>query len=185
MGNFSFNPLGNGWTISSVGLSLRSTRSRTDSVGVINLRHQTLALPGSYVYPIEYRTGVYEEPGRPLRRPQGSSVDPSQITPCVVSLPTTLHSPPLTRIPQPTEYFYPNTFAFALDLDVWSNFESSTGLVPLGTARNLNEGEYVDPPGLNNLGPLKRAEYDRKLAESKVLVGIGRPEISPSPYAAL
>jgi hypothetical protein len=83
------------------------------------------------------------------------------------------------------EYFYPRTFQFALDINLWTKFQASTGLVPLGTTKNLNEGEYEDPPGLINLGPLKRDLYDQKLAESKVLVGIGRPEISPSPYSAL
>ena len=83
------------------------------------------------------------------------------------------------------EYFYSKTFQFALDINLWTNFEASTGLVPLGTTKNLHEGEYEDPPGLINLGPLKRDLYDQKLAESKVLVGIGRPEISPSPYSAL
>lgn len=84
-----------------------------------------------------------------------------------------------------SEYFYSNTFQFALDINLWVDFEASTGLVPLGTTQNLNKGEYKDPPGLINLGPLKRDVYDQKLAESKVLVGIGRPEISPSPYSAL
>jgi hypothetical protein len=84
-----------------------------------------------------------------------------------------------------TDYFYAETFTEALDPRLWASFENTTGLKPIGTAVNLANRHFEAPEGLYNLGSLSRSNYDRKLAESKVLLGIGRPEISPSPYSAL
>ncbi|KAJ7805299.1 hypothetical protein B0H14DRAFT_2881002 [Mycena olivaceomarginata] len=48
----------------------------------------------------------------------------------------------------------------------------------------LEEG-YPIPEGLSSVGLLPSAEYDKQLANSKALLGIGRPQISPTPYASL
>jgi hypothetical protein len=71
--------------------------------------------------------------------------------------------------------------------DVWPPFQSATSLVPIANAHALRESdlEQDTPPGLINRGPVPSANYTRQVAESKVLLTIGRPEISPSPYLAL
>ncbi|KAF8299961.1 hypothetical protein DL93DRAFT_579628 [Clavulina sp. PMI_390] len=38
---------------------------------------------------------------------------------------------------------------------------------------------------ITNVGPLDRPDFLRRVAESKVLLGVGRPAISPTPYQAL
>lgn len=45
--------------------------------------------------------------------------------------------------------------------------------------------EESTPPGLVNRGPVAPEDYAEQVANSKVFLGIGRPEISPSPYLAL
>lgn len=45
--------------------------------------------------------------------------------------------------------------------------------------------DNVVPEGIVNLGRQDRLEYQEVLSKAKVLMGIGRPEISPSPYVAL
>jgi hypothetical protein len=39
--------------------------------------------------------------------------------------------------------------------------------------------------GLTNVGQLNKTEFYKQLAQSSVLVGVGRPRISPSPWDAL
>lgn len=42
-----------------------------------------------------------------------------------------------------------------------------------------------DQSGLTNVGPLNKTEFYKHLAHSSVLVGVGQPRISPSPWDAL
>lgn len=85
------------------------------------------------------------------------------------------------------EYFYPHRTGAALPLEVWSSFKEQTLLTPIANARTLkdNEGEQDTPEGLANRGPLSMEEYNDQVAHSKAYLGIGRPDISPSPYLAL
>ncbi|KAJ7596312.1 hypothetical protein C8J56DRAFT_774392 [Mycena floridula] len=60
------------------------------------------------------------------------------------------------------------------------------------TGLSVIAGLYVDenhekdiPSGLVNLGSLKQKEFYRELGHSRVLIGIGKPYLSPSPYDAL
>lgn len=41
------------------------------------------------------------------------------------------------------------------------------------------------PEGLTTLGPQTRERYEELVGESKVLLGMGQPRISPSVYTAL
>ncbi|KAJ7480679.1 hypothetical protein FB451DRAFT_1238196 [Mycena latifolia] len=52
------------------------------------------------------------------------------------------------------------------------------------TNARVDEG-YPIPDGLSSVGLLPQTEYDLQLANTKALLGIGRPQISPTPYASL
>ncbi|KDR77694.1 hypothetical protein GALMADRAFT_245822 [Galerina marginata CBS 339.88] len=47
------------------------------------------------------------------------------------------------------------------------------------------EDGFPIPDGLTSLGLMPQEEYDHLLADTKVLLGIGKPIISPTPYASL
>ena len=85
------------------------------------------------------------------------------------------------------EYFYPHRTGAALPLELWSSFKEQTLLTPIANARTLkdDEEEQDTPEGLVNRGPLSMEEYNDQVAHSKAYLGIGRPDISPSPYLAL
>ncbi|KAJ9122974.1 hypothetical protein QFC24_004012 [Naganishia onofrii] len=85
-----------------------------------------------------------------------------------------------------TEYFYPHRMGL-VPQDVWPPFQNATSLAPIANARALKDTdvEQSTPPGLINRGPVPSNDYTRQVATSKVLLTIGRPEISPSPYLAL
>lgn len=57
----------------------------------------------------------------------------------------------------------------------------------LALAGYLHDGKPppVPEPGVTNIGRLPAAEWQETLARSKVLLGIGSPKLSPSPYEAL
>lgn len=48
----------------------------------------------------------------------------------------------------------------------------------------LSDGNPI-PEGARNLGRLARDQYQDILSHSKALLGIHKPEISPSPFVAL
>ncbi|KAJ7594912.1 hypothetical protein C8J56DRAFT_927958 [Mycena floridula] len=71
----------------------------------------------------------------------------------------------------------------------WSNVSFDHPPIP---GLSVVAGLYVDdehkkdiPPGLVNMGSLKQKEFYRELGHSRVLIGIGSPYLSPSPYDAL
>jgi hypothetical protein len=56
----------------------------------------------------------------------------------------------------------------------------------LTTVRHLlNTTEFPIPPALTELGPQRPEAYMELLSSVRVLLGIGKPEISPTPYEAL
>jgi hypothetical protein len=85
------------------------------------------------------------------------------------------------------EYFYPHRISAALPTKVWPSFEDETWLVPIANAHALRETdeEQETPEGLVNRGPLSMEDYNDQVAHAKAYLGIGRPDISPSPYLAL
>ncbi|KAJ7648992.1 hypothetical protein DFH06DRAFT_1208710 [Mycena polygramma] len=81
-----------------------------------------------------------------------------------------------------SEYFYnrllslnPSTF--------YTRLKNATGYELIANA--AVEDGYPIPEGLTNVGLLPSAEYDWQLANTKALLGIGKPQISPTPYASL
>lgn len=87
----------------------------------------------------------------------------------------------------PPEYFYPHRIGAALPLEVWSSFKNQTLLTPIANARALKEDdpEQDTPEGLVNRGPVGMEEYNDQVAHSRAYLGVGRPDVSPSPYLAL
>lgn len=55
----------------------------------------------------------------------------------------------------------------------------------LCVAENGTRAEHRVPQGMRNIGQQNRDDYVKILSQSKVLLGIGRPEVSPSPFVAL
>ncbi|KAF4588774.1 hypothetical protein EYR40_010329 [Pleurotus pulmonarius] len=51
--------------------------------------------------------------------------------------------------------------------------------------RNDTKGPSSIPDGINNLGQLNQQDFYEQLSKSRVLIGIGNPRLSPSPYDAL
>jgi hypothetical protein len=94
--------------------------------------------------------------------------------------------PSLIAFPPP-EYFYPHRIGAALPLEVWSSFKESTLLTPIANAKALKDDdpEQDTPEGLVNRGPVGMEEYNDQVAHSRAYLGVGRPDVSPSPYLAL
>lgn len=69
---------------------------------------------------------------------------------------------------------------------MWSALVNETGLSILSTATD-DDNKVPDnlPPGVQSVGRVSRLEYEDLVAGSKVMLGIGHPEISPSVYTAL
>ncbi|KAF9259260.1 hypothetical protein L218DRAFT_672917 [Marasmius fiardii PR-910] len=80
-----------------------------------------------------------------------------------------------------SEYFYRDSVF--LRTPVWPDIKNRTGLTLISTS-NSEEG-YPLPDSLTVIGPMARHAYDEMLGSSKALLGIGRPRLSPSPYASL
>jgi hypothetical protein len=77
--------------------------------------------------------------------------------------------------------------AFSWTIPGLAGIQQRLGIKILGGIKIDREevAQYYDESGLTNLGELDKAEFYRHLGMSSVLVGIGRPRISPSPWDAL
>lgn len=65
-----------------------------------------------------------------------------------------------------------------------TNDSMSTGAFQIISTAG-NAGEALPEPGISTLGKMKQEEWLETLARSKVLLGIGSPKLSPSPFDAL
>jgi len=86
------------------------------------------------------------------------------------------------------EYFYDKRKA--PPQSVWPEFEKTTGLEPVSVATDRMDGDrgwlnFTVPDGVTPMKPLPRDQFELEVGESKVMVGIGRPYISPSVYTSL
>lgn len=88
-----------------------------------------------------------------------------------------------------TEYF--NEPFTGIPRDFWVSLGDQTNLTAYSTAEDdenlVREGGHVlgVPEGIESLGRVSKAEFEVQLARSKVMLGLGRPYISPSVYSAL
>lgn len=81
-------------------------------------------------------------------------------------------------------YFYPERNGVAPPPEWWADFEERTGIVPIANAKSDN-AEDVLPPGILNKGPLSFDDYTSEVGHAKMMIGLGYPIISPSPYLAM
>ncbi|GHJ87038.1 hypothetical protein NliqN6_3440 [Naganishia liquefaciens] len=88
-----------------------------------------------------------------------------------------------------TSYFYKDrTGGLSPPEHAWASFHAKTGLWPIANARVLNDDPNepsTTPEGIINRGPMERDVYTAQMGHARVLVGIGMPAISPTPYLAL
>jgi hypothetical protein len=77
--------------------------------------------------------------------------------------------------------------AFSWTIPGLSAIQQSLGIKILGgiTDDRPEVGRYFKQNGLTNLGRLQKADFYHQLAMSSVLIGVGRPRISPSPWDSL
>lgn len=84
----------------------------------------------------------------------------------------------LAKVP---EYFQPPRYAFSdhvfSDMKKDFGFDFAAGIGKAGNA--------LPDTGITNLGFMTLPEFRRQLGRSKVLIGVGRPRLSPTPYDAL
>lgn len=86
------------------------------------------------------------------------------------------------------EYFYDERKAPSMS--VWHNFQEETSLEPVSVGTDREDGargwlNFTLPDGVTRIGPFNREEFEVEVGKSKVMVGIGRPYISPSVYTSL
>jgi hypothetical protein len=71
-----------------------------------------------------------------------------------------------------------------MDANFWSSQEvKDRGFKFYGTA--VRDHDTDVPAGIENLGIIPRRDFAQLLSKVRVLIGIGAPTISPSPYVAL
>ncbi|KAJ7139984.1 hypothetical protein C8R43DRAFT_1131722 [Mycena crocata] len=80
-----------------------------------------------------------------------------------------------------SEYFHSKLLF--LKQSLYTRLKNVTGYDIITNAK-VDDG-FPLPDGLTNVGLLPSAEYDLELANTKALLGIGSPQISPTPYASL
>lgn len=88
-----------------------------------------------------------------------------------------------------TEYF--NEPFTGIPRDFWTTLSDRTNLTAYSTAEDdeslVKEGGHTFgvPDGIESLGRITKAEFEVQMARAKVMLGLGRPYISPSVYSAL
>lgn len=77
--------------------------------------------------------------------------------------------------------------AFSWTIPGLAGIQQRLGIKILGGIKNDRPevAKHYEESGLTNLGALNKADFYHQLQMSSVLVGIGRPRISPSPWDAL
>ncbi|KAJ7208251.1 hypothetical protein GGX14DRAFT_633818 [Mycena pura] len=81
-----------------------------------------------------------------------------------------------------SEYFY-NSPLLPGPSNFYNRLKNVTGYDIISNAK-VEEGHPI-PDSLISAGLLLQSEYDVQLANTKALLGIGKPQISPTPYASL
>jgi hypothetical protein len=67
----------------------------------------------------------------------------------------------------------------------WPEFEIVGAITDDRNEKEQEEKPWSLPPGIRNLGKLGPAEFDDALSNARLLMGIGRPGLSPSPWRGL
>lgn len=88
-----------------------------------------------------------------------------------------------------TEYF--NAPFTGIPRTFWAGLEEETNLTAISTAMDdpnlVKEGSHIFgvPEGIESIGEVSKGEFEIQLARAKLMLGIGRPYISPSVYSSL
>jgi hypothetical protein len=88
-----------------------------------------------------------------------------------------------------TEYF--NEPFTGIPRSFWAGLEEQTNLSAISTAMDdpnlVKEGSHIFgvPEGIESIGEVSKGEFEIQLARAKLMLGIGRPYISPSVYSSL
>ncbi|RSH93084.1 hypothetical protein EHS25_007437 [Saitozyma podzolica] len=141
----------------------------------------------------------WDDPGNPLGAQFTLSPSPRNnnhflsfsIEPTCHRLPFVPHSrranPPQAYLLAKQVHYLDDTPAFSWTLPALVDLEREFGISVLGGMVDDDEATSaaVKAAGLTNLGRLGKMEFYEELASSFVLVGVGRPRISPSPWDAL
>jgi hypothetical protein len=100
-----------------------------------------------------------------------------------LSLTSSVPADPFIPLPNLDYFDYP----YAPSRKDWPLIVEGTGLDFVTTAVSWKgpDDPFVLPDGVRTTGTVTREEYAVMLGESKLLLGIGRPAISPSIYIGL
>ena len=90
---------------------------------------------------------------------------------------TEYYNEPFTGIPRS---FWP-TLTGQTNLTAYSTAEDDPNLIKDKEATHI----FGVPEGIESLGIVSKAEFEVQLARAKLMLGLGRPYISPSVYSAL
>ncbi|KAG8854595.1 hypothetical protein FRB96_007465 [Tulasnella sp. 330] len=82
-----------------------------------------------------------------------------------------------------SSYFYDDQDKLAFPLDAYTTITRQTGIRVVTVAKETI-GQPI-PGGVEKRGQLTREDFYEELSSSKILIGIGRPFLSPSPFDAL
>ena len=84
------------------------------------------------------------------------------------------------------EYFYPEKmWGIPPPIETWLDFEKRTGLSLIANAKAWGPEALGVPAGIDNHGPQSFDNYTAEVGRSKMMIALGFPVISPSPYLAL
>ncbi|KAL1405647.1 hypothetical protein Q8F55_009286 [Vanrija albida] len=67
----------------------------------------------------------------------------------------------------------------------WPDFEIVGGIVDSRSEEDQKKTPQTLPPGIRNLGKLTADQFDETLSNSRLLLGVGWPGLSPSPWRSL
>ncbi|WOO85372.1 uncharacterized protein LOC62_07G008871 [Vanrija pseudolonga] len=67
----------------------------------------------------------------------------------------------------------------------WPDFEIVGAIIDSRGEKEQKAEPWTLPPGIRNMGKLGPAEFDEALSNSRLLLGVGRPGLSPSPWRGL
>jgi hypothetical protein len=101
--------------------------------------------------------------------------------------PSSRPKPPQAYLLAKQVHYLEDSPEFAWTIPALANLNSSLGISVVGGMVN-DDGDTaaaVEAAGLKNLGQLGKIDFYKELARSFVLIGVGRPKISPSPWDAL
>lgn len=85
-----------------------------------------------------------------------------------------------------TAYFHPERmWGLPPPTETWLDFEERTGLSLVANARSEGSEDLALPAGINNHGPVPFDNYTSEVGHSRMMIALGFPVISPSPYLAL